>query len=50
MNDSWGWRRKDTNCKSPRDLASWLSGVVPRGGTLLMPMTTTGRDPMCWPS
>jgi alpha-L-fucosidase len=42
MNDSWGWRPKDTNYKSPRDLAGWLAGVVSRGGNMLLNVSPMG--------
>lgn len=42
MNDSWGWRPKDTNYKSPRDLARYLADVVSRGGNLLLNVSPTG--------
>jgi alpha-L-fucosidase len=42
MNDSWGWRPKDTNYKSPRDLARDLATVVSRGGNLLLNVSPTG--------
>jgi alpha-L-fucosidase len=42
MNDSWGWRPKDTNYKSPRDLAVWLAGVISRGGNMLLNVSPAG--------
>ena len=42
MNDSWGWRPKDTNYKSARDLARDLATVVSRGGNLLLNVSPTG--------
>jgi alpha-L-fucosidase len=42
MNDSWGWRPKDTNYKSPRLLARILADVVSRGGNLLLNVSPTG--------
>ena len=43
MNDSWGWRPKDTNYKSPRSLARILADVVSRGGNLLLNVSPTGH-------
>jgi alpha-L-fucosidase len=42
MNDSWGWRPKDPNYKSPRDLAVYLADVVSRGGNLLLNVSPMG--------
>lgn len=42
MNDSWGWRPKDTNYKSPRALARYLVEVVSRGGNLLLNVSPMG--------
>jgi alpha-L-fucosidase len=42
MNDSWGWRPKDLNYKSPRLLARYLADVVSRGGNLLLNISPTG--------
>ncbi len=42
MNDSWGWRPKDTNFKSARDLAVWLAAAVSRGGNLLLNISPMG--------
>lgn len=42
MNDSWGWRPKDTNYKSAHDLARHLADVVCRGGNLLLNVSPMG--------
>jgi alpha-L-fucosidase len=42
MNDSWGWRPKDANYKSARDMALWLAGAVSRGGSLLLNLSPMG--------
>lgn len=42
MNDTWGWRPKDTNYTSPRDHAHYLADVVSRGGNLLLNVSPTG--------
>ena len=42
MNDSWGWRPKDTNYKSARDLAGHLADAVSRGGNLLLNVSPMG--------
>jgi alpha-L-fucosidase len=42
MNDSWGWRPKDTHYKSSRDLARWLAEVVSRGGNMLLNVSPMG--------
>ncbi len=42
MNDSWGWRPKDMNYKSPRYLARIVADVVSRGGNLLLNVSPTG--------
>jgi alpha-L-fucosidase len=42
MNDSWGWRPKDTNYKSARSLARHLADVVSRGGNLLLNISPMG--------
>jgi alpha-L-fucosidase len=43
MNESWGWRPKDTNYKSPRLLARILADVVSRGGNLLLNVSPAGE-------
>ena len=42
MNDSWGWRPKDTNYKSGHDLARHVADVVSRGGNLLLNISPMG--------
>ncbi|WP_129670079.1 alpha-L-fucosidase [Phytoactinopolyspora endophytica] len=42
MNDSWAWRPRDTNYKSARQLARYLSETVSRGGNLLLNISPMG--------
>lgn len=43
LNDTWGFKKNDTNWKDPRDLISKLSDIVAKGGNYLLNVGPTAE-------